>query len=130
MLNALGAGRLMCDVGPLRPMVKESTLGLCIFAYLCTYFSLVLTTFSQVKRLTEWFIQWRPQDALRDVPMHGPGKVTYFLTKRAAQMFRPHAFLWRQWLRLVLLVIATLLLALAWPVIGLIMIIRDVKLIP
>ena len=81
----------------------------------------------QAVRLREWFVQWQPQLAMRELPVYGPRNLTYFLTQRAAQIFRPNAFLRRQRQRLVVLVIATLVLFVAYPLVGLLLVIFNAR---
>jgi hypothetical protein len=95
---------------------QETAIFLYIVIYGVVYMCLAGATFWQRYRLMEWFRQWNSQTAVKEAPYDTIESWTFFFSKRAAQILRPNAFLWRQRQLFVVLGFGTVLLFLAYPV--------------
>jgi hypothetical protein len=99
-------------------MGKKSIFFLCLVVYGVVHMSLWIATLCQRRRLMEWFRQWNSQVAINETPFDGLEGWTFFFSKRAIQVLRPHPFLWRQRQLFVLLSIGCMILLLAGPVLA------------
>jgi hypothetical protein len=94
---------------------------LCSTLYSGAYVVLGVVAGVQRKRVIEWFRQWNPELAARELPVGLAADISFLFSKRAREIMRPHQFLCQQRRRFVVLAIACLAMFAAFPVVFLIL---------